>query len=129
MLVNDLGGARDGSSGSSAGAISAAEAVALEIRAAGGGTFEVANITLTLGVWIGSDEKAPERLAARFAEVSARHGEIVPQSGRPKAAMKCRRRCRMWVSQAVRARWDKACTAMLSRLCRENPDKGLKGTE
>ena len=36
VLVNDLGGARDGSGGSSAGAISAAEAVAQEIRAAGG---------------------------------------------------------------------------------------------
>ena len=129
MLVNDLGGARDGTSGSSAGAISAAQAVALEIRAAGVGTFEVANITLTLGVWIGSDAKTPERLAARFAEVSARHGEIVPQSGRPKAAMRCRRRCRMRASQAVRARWDKACTAMLWRLCREHHDKGMKGTE
>ena len=51
------------------------------ILCAGAGTFEVANITLTSGVWIGSDAQAPERLAARFAEVSAREGEIVPQSG------------------------------------------------
>ena len=51
------------------------------ILCAGAGTFEVANITLTPGVWIGSDAQAPGRLAARFAEVSARDGEIVPQSG------------------------------------------------
>ena len=51
------------------------------ILCAGAGTFEVANITLTPGVWIGSDGEAPERLAARFVEVSARDGEIVPQSG------------------------------------------------
>ena len=51
------------------------------ILCAGAGTFEVANITLTQGVWIGSDREAPERLAARFAQVSARDGEIVPQSG------------------------------------------------
>jgi NAD(P)-dependent dehydrogenase (short-subunit alcohol dehydrogenase family) len=56
------------------------------ILCAGAGTFEVANITLTQGVWIGSDAQAPERLAARFAEVSAREGEIVPQSGSAQGA-------------------------------------------
>ena len=51
------------------------------ILGAGAGTFEAAHITLTQGVWLGSDASAPERLAARLNEVTARAGDIVPQSG------------------------------------------------
>lgn len=51
------------------------------ILCAGAGVFEAAHITLTQGTWIGLDANAPEQLAARLAEVTDRHGEIVPQSG------------------------------------------------
>ncbi len=51
------------------------------ILCAGAGVFEAAHITLTQGTWIGLDADAPEQLAARLAEVTDRHGEIVPQSG------------------------------------------------
>ncbi|MDR3452851.1 MAG: SDR family NAD(P)-dependent oxidoreductase [Rhodoferax sp.] len=51
------------------------------ILCAGAGTFEAAHITLTHGAWIGTDAQAPERLAARLAEVTARFDESVPQSG------------------------------------------------
>lgn len=51
------------------------------ILCAGGGTFEVANITLTQGVYLGTGEQVPEALAERLAEVQERSGEMVPQSG------------------------------------------------
>ena len=51
------------------------------ILCAGAGSFEAAHVTLTQGVWIGSAADAPEQLAARLAEVTARGGETVPQSG------------------------------------------------
>ncbi|KQS53780.1 3-hydroxyacyl-CoA dehydrogenase [Brevundimonas sp. Leaf363] len=50
------------------------------ILAAGAGGFERAYVTLTQGVHVtGAD--AAEQLAARFAEVSDRAGEIVPEMG------------------------------------------------
>lgn len=51
------------------------------ILCAGAGTFEAAHITLTNGVWMGTDADVPERLAARLAQVTAREGDMVPQSG------------------------------------------------
>ena len=51
------------------------------ILCAGAGTFEAAHITLTQGVFIGTDAQAPERLAERLADVRHRDGEAVPQSG------------------------------------------------
>ena len=51
------------------------------ILCAGAGTFEAAHITLTQGVFIGTDAQAPERLAERLADVRHRDGEVVPQSG------------------------------------------------
>ncbi len=51
------------------------------ILCAGAGVFEAAHITLTQGAWIGTGEHAPEELAARLSEVTARHGDMVPQSG------------------------------------------------
>ncbi|HEY0103946.1 MAG TPA: SDR family NAD(P)-dependent oxidoreductase [Brevundimonas sp.] len=50
------------------------------ILAAGGGGFERAYVTLTQGIRaVGED--APEQVAARFAEISDRTGEIVPEMG------------------------------------------------
>ena len=40
-----------------------------------------AHITLTKGIFVGLEVDAPERLAARFDEVTERIGETVPQSG------------------------------------------------
>ncbi len=51
------------------------------ILCAGAGTFEAAHISLTQGIWLGHSETAPEQLAARLHEVTARAGDIVPQSG------------------------------------------------
>ena len=51
------------------------------ILCAGAGSFEAANITLTQGAHIGRGDDAPEQLAARLAEVRARDGESVPESG------------------------------------------------
>ena len=51
------------------------------ILCAGAGTFEAAHITLTQGLWLGHDAQTPERLAERLADVTARDGDMVPQSG------------------------------------------------
>ncbi len=51
------------------------------ILCAGAGSFEAAHITLTQGAWIGIEAQAPEQLAARFAEVTGRQDDMVPQSG------------------------------------------------
>ena len=48
---------------------------------AGAGSFEAAHVTMTQGVYIGTGPDAPEQLAARLAEVTAREGEQVPASG------------------------------------------------
>jgi NAD(P)-dependent dehydrogenase (short-subunit alcohol dehydrogenase family) len=50
------------------------------ILAAGAGGFERAYVTLTQGTWI-AGEDAPEQVAARFAEISDRADEIVPDMG------------------------------------------------
>ena len=51
------------------------------ILCAGAGTFEAAHITLTQGVHLGVGDGVDDQVAARLAEVCARDGEIVPQSG------------------------------------------------
>ena len=51
------------------------------ILCAGAGTFEAAHITLTQGVWLGTDGQTPERLAKRLAEVSDPTCQMVPQGG------------------------------------------------
>ncbi len=53
---------------------------------AGAGTFEAAHITMTSGVWIGTDANAPERLAEQLAQVTDRTGDSVPQSGAAQGA-------------------------------------------
>ena len=50
-------------------------------RAIGAGAFERAHITLTEGIFVGIPDDAAEQVAARFAELSQRNGETVPQSG------------------------------------------------
>lgn len=61
--------------------LASADAPNRTILCAGAGTFEAANITLTQGVYLGLDSDTPEQLAERLSEVTAREGEIVPQSG------------------------------------------------
>ena len=56
------------------------------ILCAGAGTFEAAHITLTQGVWLGTDGQTPERLAERLAEVTDPTGQIVPQGGSAQGA-------------------------------------------
>ena len=58
-----------------------ADAPTRAILCAGAGTFERAYITLTQGVHIGTGADAAEQVAARFAEISEREGEIVPDNG------------------------------------------------
>jgi NAD(P)-dependent dehydrogenase (short-subunit alcohol dehydrogenase family) len=50
------------------------------ILAAGAGGFERAYVTLTQGIRVVGDD-APEQIEARFAEISDRTGEIVPDMG------------------------------------------------
>ena len=57
------------------------EAPTRTILCAGAGTFEAAHITMTQGVWLGTDALTPERLAERLTEVTDRTDETVPQSG------------------------------------------------
>ena len=56
------------------------------ILCAGAGTFEAAHITLTQGVWLGTDPQTPERLAERLAEVSDPASQMVPQGGSAQGA-------------------------------------------
>ena len=53
------------------------------ILGAGAGVVQAANITLTRGVKL--DEPTPEAVAANFARIVDREGEIVPQSGAEQA--------------------------------------------
>ena len=51
------------------------------IACAGAGTFEAAQITLTRGLHLGAAADTPEQLAAAWARVSDRQGDLVPASG------------------------------------------------
>ena len=51
------------------------------IACAGAGTFEAAHITLTQGMHLGLTGDTPERLAEAWAQVVAREGDQVPESG------------------------------------------------
>ena len=62
------------------------EAPTRTILCAGAGTFEAAHITLTQGVWLGTDPQTPERLAERLAEVSDPASQMVPQGGSAQGA-------------------------------------------
>jgi NAD(P)-dependent dehydrogenase (short-subunit alcohol dehydrogenase family) len=54
---------------------------------AGGGGIERAYVTLTRGIHLGADELTAENVAARFAEISDRTGEVAPDNGGAQAAM------------------------------------------
>lgn len=51
------------------------------IIGAGAGVFQAAYITLTQGVRLTDDEMSPEGVAAHWAQITDRTGEIVPKSG------------------------------------------------
>jgi NAD(P)-dependent dehydrogenase (short-subunit alcohol dehydrogenase family) len=57
------------------------------IICAGAGSFEVAHITLTQGVYLGTGPDTAERLAVAMAQVTDRQGEMVPLSGSAQGAL------------------------------------------
>ncbi|WP_372916923.1 SDR family oxidoreductase [Sandarakinorhabdus sp.] len=54
---------------------------------AGGGGIERAYVTLTRGIHLSADEMTAETVAARFAEISDRTGELAPDNGGAQAQM------------------------------------------
>jgi len=58
-----------------------------QIVGAGAGVFQSAYITLTPGVRLKGDELSPEGIAAHWAEITDRTGEIVPNSGAEQAML------------------------------------------
>jgi NAD(P)-dependent dehydrogenase (short-subunit alcohol dehydrogenase family) len=56
------------------------------IACAGAGAFEAAHVTLTQGVHIGASSDAPEQVAARWPEITAREGDTAPRQGWDQAA-------------------------------------------
>ena len=55
------------------------------IVGAGAGVYQAAYVTLTPGVRLQGEEMTPEGIAAHWDEITARAGEIVPQSGAEQA--------------------------------------------
>ena len=51
------------------------------VLCAGGGSFEIANVTITQGVHLGMGATVPEQLAAQAAKLVDRQGERVPHTG------------------------------------------------
>ncbi|RJF85569.1 SDR family NAD(P)-dependent oxidoreductase [Sphingomonas cavernae] len=51
------------------------------IVGAGAGVFQAAYVTLTQGAYLPEDQRTPEGVAAAWAQITDRAGEIVPQSG------------------------------------------------
>jgi NAD(P)-dependent dehydrogenase (short-subunit alcohol dehydrogenase family) len=62
------------------------------IICAGAGSFETAHITLTQGKFLGGAADVADQLAAHFALISDREGEIVPQSGSEQGMIELRNR-------------------------------------
>ena len=62
-------------------ALVADDAPSRTILCAGGGSFEQAHITLTRGIFAGTDDEAAERVAGNWQAIGDRKGEIVPESG------------------------------------------------
>ena len=54
---------------------------------AGAGGFERSYVTLTRGIHVAPEDMTPETIAARWAEISDRSGEIVPDNGSAQGAM------------------------------------------
>ena len=57
------------------------------ILGAGAGAFQAAYVTLTPGVALKGDDLTPEGVAAHWAAITDRTGEVVPQSGAEQAMM------------------------------------------
>jgi NAD(P)-dependent dehydrogenase (short-subunit alcohol dehydrogenase family) len=57
------------------------------IVGAGAGVFQAAYVTLTPGAALHGDELSPEGVAAHWAQITDRTGEIVPQSGAEQAML------------------------------------------
>lgn len=55
------------------------------IVGAGAGVFQAAYVTLTQGAWLPADQRTPEGVAAAWAQITDRTGEVVPQSGAEQA--------------------------------------------
>lgn len=51
------------------------------ILCAGAGSFEVANITMTQGIFLTNQDKMPEEIIAQWPKVIDRDGEAVPEAG------------------------------------------------
>jgi NAD(P)-dependent dehydrogenase (short-subunit alcohol dehydrogenase family) len=51
------------------------------ILCAGGGAYEQAHITLTRGIYVGTDEHSAERVAENWHAIADRSGEIIPEAG------------------------------------------------
>lgn len=63
------------------------DAPANAIVNAGAGGFERAYVTLTRGIHVAPEDMTVETVAARFAEISDRTGEVVPDTGAAQGAM------------------------------------------
>ncbi len=61
-------------------ALVAEDAPTRTILCAGGGSFEQAHITFTRGIYVGQDDDAAERIAARWSEIGDLVGATVPES-------------------------------------------------
>jgi NAD(P)-dependent dehydrogenase (short-subunit alcohol dehydrogenase family) len=51
------------------------------ILCAGGGAYSQAHITLTRGIYVGTDEHSAERVAENWHAIADRSGEIIPEAG------------------------------------------------
>jgi NAD(P)-dependent dehydrogenase (short-subunit alcohol dehydrogenase family) len=62
-------------------ALVAEDAPTRTILCAGGGSYELAHITLTRGIFAGTEADAPERIAGNWTAIGDRLGETVPEGG------------------------------------------------
>jgi NAD(P)-dependent dehydrogenase (short-subunit alcohol dehydrogenase family) len=51
------------------------------ILCAGAGSFEFAHLTLTRGVFLGDGPDVPDQIVARWAEITDRKSELIPEAG------------------------------------------------
>ncbi|EMD84237.1 SDR family NAD(P)-dependent oxidoreductase [Pacificimonas flava] len=63
------------------------EAPTNTILGAGAGGYHAAHVTLTKGIMLKDEERTAETIASRFAEITDRSGETVPQSGAEQGAL------------------------------------------
>ena len=68
-------------------ALVAEDAPNRKVLCAGGGSFELANVTLTAGVFLGDGDDVAERLLMQYAQLADRDGEIIPDRGSTQAEL------------------------------------------